>query len=348
MKTYKKLYANLCSYYNIHLAYKKARKGKSKELYVIEFERNLEENIRNLQKELFLFTYKPKPLRGFPIRDPKTRVIHSSAFRDRIIHHAIVNIMEPIFEKIFIYDSFASRKDKGTHKAIERFEYFMRKVSRNGRLVKNSLNNNMIEGYCFKADVKHYFQEVSHEILLVIIKKKIKDGRVIWLIRKILENFDGKIAKEGMPLGNLTSQFFANVYLNELDYFVKHELRAKYYIRYVDDFVILHRSKRRLLYFQKRIEEFLNRELKLTLHPDKSKILALRNGITFLGYKIFYHYRLLIKRNLRLIYEKIKLFKKKELTSEKFAECFTGWSGYAKWANSHNLRKRLINRLHLL
>jgi retron-type reverse transcriptase len=208
-------------------------------------------------------------------------------------------------------------------------------------LIKNAINNNQIKGYCLKADIKSYFDNVNHEILIKIIEKKVKDEKVTKIIRKILENFNCKKEGQGMPLGNLTSQFFANVYLNELDYFVKHKMKAKYYIRYVDDFVILHRSKKRLEYFKIGIEEFLIKELKLNLHPAKSKILALRNGITFLGYIIFYHYKLLTKRNVKIVKRKILMLKNKEITEENFKDFLIGWEGYAKWANSYNAQEKI-------
>jgi hypothetical protein len=179
-----------------------------------------------------------------------------------------------------------------------------------------------------------------------IIRKKIDDEKVIWLIRQVLDNFRYRIKGKGMTLGNFTSQFFANVYLNELDYFVKHKLKVRYYIRYVDDFVILHRNKKRLSYYKREIDTFLVHNLKIGLHPDKSKIIALRNGITFLGYRIFYHYRLLIKRNVRLIKKKIFLFKNKEISQEKFKDCLKGWEGYAKWANSYKLRRKLLRKIN--
>ena len=342
MKKYKKLYKKLCSINNLALAFRKARKGKSKKFYVIEFEKNIDENLKKLQKELLEFIYKPKKLKRFIIRDPKTRTIHASDFIDRIVHHAVVNIIGPIFEKIFIYDSFASRKDKGTHKAIEKFCKFMIKVSGNGRPVKNAGDDNQIEGYCLKADIKSYFDNVNREVLLNIIKKKVGDERVIWLITQILDNFDANKEGIGMPLGNLTSQFFANVYLNELDYFVKHVLKVKYYIRYADDFVVLHRNKKRPEYLKKEIDSFLRKELRIWLHPDKSKIIALRNGITFLGYKIFYHYRLLVKRNLRLARRKVIMLKSGEITQQSFIDFLHGWDGYAKGANSYKLRYNLL------
>lgn len=149
-----------------------------------------------------------------------------------------------------------------------------------------------------------------------------------------------------MPLGNLTSQFFANIYLNELDYFVKHTLRAKYYIRYVDDFVILHKSKLQLKIWKVQINDFLRDRLKLELHPDKSKIVSLSKGVDFVGFRNFYHFRLLRKRNIRKILCRLKQFQQGELTEEKFKEILQGWNAYAKWGNSHNLRKELVKKIY--
>lgn len=343
MKTYKHLYKKLCSYENILSAFQKARRGKSKKDYVVKFESDLINNLRELQKELINKTYSPSNLKKFIIRDPKTRTIHSSVFKDRIVHHAIVNILNPIYEKVFIHDSFASRKDKGSHEAVKRFELFLRKVSSNGKLIKNSYNNNSITGYVLKADFRHYFDSVNHKVLINILRKKIADEDLIWLIKKVLENFE--IEKGiGMPLGNYTSQFFANVYLNELDYYVKHVLRAKYYIRYVDDFVILHKNKEILEYFLEHINNFLPC-LKIKLHPDKTAIYPLRNGTTFLGYRVFYYYKLLRRRNIRYFLKKLKnnlfLYKNNEITKEQLKSRVNGWMGYAKFGNTWNFREKL-------
>lgn len=322
MKTYNIIYPKIYEYNNLYKAYKKARKGKTKLNYILYFEKDLETNLKILQEELESETYQPKPLRKFIIKDPKTRTIHSSIFKDRIVHHAIINLLEPIYEKVFLYDSYANRKNKGTHKAIERFDTYKRKVSKNGKLIKQPYNNNSIQGYYLKADIKHYFQTVDQNILINILKKKIKDTKLISLITKILNNY-----KEGMPLGNLTSQFFANVYLNELDYFIKHKLKAKYYIRYVDDFIILHKNKNLLKAYKIQINKFL-KTLNLELHEEKSNIYPLRQGTDFLGYKIFYHYKTIRKRNL-------KKLKSANINS------ITGWQGYLKHANTYNLSNSL-------
>ena len=144
-----------------------------------------------------------------------------------------------------------------------------------------------------------------------------------------------------MPLGNLTSQFFANLYLNELDYFVKHKLKAKYYIRYVDDFVLLSKSKSQLEKWKEQIDNFLKENLKLELHKDKSSIISLSKGVDFVGFRNYYHYKLLRKRNVRKMENKIEKYKKYEIPKEKMCEIFQGWNAYAKWANSFELRKRI-------
>ncbi len=353
MKTYKNLYERLCSIENLNLAYQKARKEKSKSFSVIEFEKNLNVEIRKLYNELITYTYRPIPLRRFVIRDPKTRVIHASAFRDRIVHHALINIIGPIFEKIFIYDSYASRIDKGTHNAVTRFDYFKRRVSKNGKIVRSGggANGNSVEGYVLKCDIKHYFETVDHEILVNLIRKKIKDEKVIWLIRQILNNFDDSTEGKGMPLGNYTSQFFANVYLNELDYFVKHILKAKYYIRYVDDFVILHKRKKILEIYKDRVNRYL-KCLELELHPEKSKTIPLRNGVSFLGYRIFYHHKMLRKRNMssfqKKFDKKIKMCKEGIITKEMLIESLQGWIGYAKWASTYNFRRKILKKVEEL
>lgn len=350
MKTYNKIYKQVYSTDNLTSAFQKARKGKSKKNYVVNFELDLERNIGVLQRDLKFKIYKPSRLNKFIIRDPKTRTIHSSIFRDRIVHHAIINILQPIYEKIFIYDSFASRKSKGTHIAVERFEYFINKVSSGGRKIREPFNNNSIRGYVLKADVRHYFATIDHEVLLNIIRKKIKDEDFIKLIKVVLDNFETAEDKKGLPLGNYTSQFFANIYLNHLDYFVKHKLKAKYYIRYVDDFVILHKDKKVLSEYLDKIIKYL-KFLKLELHPDKSEIHALRNGITFLGYKIFYHYKILRKRNIKYFIKKldkkINLYKNGLIDKKKLEGFLNGWFGYSKFADTYNFNRKIekiINR----
>jgi len=336
MKTYNNLYETLYSLGNLTLAWRNAREGKTKTLNIIEFEKNLQRNLLQLHYELKNKTYKPRPLTTFVLRDPKTRVISKSDFRDRVVHHALILIIGHIFEKQFIYDSCANQKEKGTLFALKRLDYFI------GKICKGS-----VKGFCLKADIKHYFQEIDHEVLLKIINKKITDKNTLWLIRQILNNTKsinweggGKCLK-GMPLGNLTSQFFANVYLNEFDKFVKHELRTHYYIRYVDDFIILHKSKKQLEIFKEKIDKFLSEKLKIKLHPQKSRIIPISRGIDFVGFRNFYCHRLLRARNIKSMRKKINLFKKGIIGFCTLFEIYQGWQAYAKWANTHKLREKI-------
>lgn len=330
------LWNALCSYGNLELAYKKARKHKTLKPYIIEFEKNLRDNLLLLRTELLLHLYRPQPLQTFILREPKTREISKSEFRDRVVHHALCNAIEPIFEKSFIYDSYANRKGKGTLKALERFEHFRSKATR----------NNTKAAFALKADIRRYFENVNHGTLLEIIKDRISDERVIWLIKTILANY-GKNSK-GMPLGNLTSQFFANVYLNKLDWFVKQQLRAKYYIRYVDDFVILHSSSEILEHHKLKIEEFLSKNLKLRLHPDKSKIIAVNRGVGFLGFRVFNRHKLLGKSNVGKTRRKLVTLKAEfdsgKISYDKIHSSFEGWLAYARHGNTYRLRKRIIKK----
>ncbi|MCX6816076.1 MAG: reverse transcriptase domain-containing protein [Candidatus Aenigmarchaeota archaeon] len=332
-RTENNLYREICSSGNIWLAFRKARKGKSSKYYVKEFETNIEHEMALLKEELKSETYHPKQLKRFVIHDPKTRVIHAPVFRDRIVHHAICNVIEPIFDNTFIYDSYASRKEKGMHAALKRFDHFKKKVSRNGTPVPYVKNNNMVRGWVLKADIRHYFPSVDHNILLDLLRKKISDEKTISQLQKIIKAYANE--SKGMPLGALTSQLFANVYLNPLDHFVKERLHAKYYLRYLDDFVILHSSRRQLEKMRDEIEKFLSTELKLELHPEKTSIFPLHNGVNFLGFRCFYHYRLLKKSNLRHFLLNLKNGHHNDKSIE-------GWIAHASWGNTYNLRKKIF------
>ncbi len=333
MVAFRNLWKELCAYSNLELAFKKARKHKTQKPDVIEFEKDLEVNLQQLRIELLFHSYHPKPLQTFILRDPKTRKISKASFRDRVVHHALCNVIEPFFETSFIYDSYANRKGKGTLKAIQRFEFFSREVSHN--FTRKCL--------VLKADIKHYFENVEHKILLLALKKKIRDPRVFWLIKKILSNYSlGK----GMPLGNLTSQFFANIYLNELDQFVKQELKVKYYIRYVDDFLILHDNYKLLYEWNAKIKQYLNKSLSLELHPDKTKIFHLNRGVEFLGFKVYLHFRLLKRRNKRMFQRRLKdiyfIYDNKKMDYDSIYNFMEGWIAYARLANTYKLRKSIL------
>ncbi len=337
---------------NLSLAWQKARKGKKKKDYVIEFERNLEANLKELHEDLSNCSYIPESLSKLIIRDPKSRVIYISDFRDRIVHHAIINILSPIFEPIFIYDSFASQKRKGHHKAIQRFNYFKRKVSHNGKKLKGIKDNNYIAGYALKIDIKQYFESMAHKILIDLLSKKIKDGQFIELIRKILRNYPAKIYGRGMPLGNYTSQFFANVYLNELDYFCKHSLKLKYYIRYVDDIVILHNNRDFLERCFSVIKLFLKYGLQLEVHKEKSGIIPLHSGVKFLGFRIFYYYSLLKQSSIKEIKRRLDIWRglaglnKNEELYKTLSSKLAGWLSHAEHGDTFKLRNGILERFN--
>lgn len=330
-------YSQIYDYDNLFLAWQNAKKGKTKRRYVKRFQKDLKDNLIKLQEELTQQTYQPCELKTFTLRDPKTRKISKSAFRDRVVHHALCNIIVYTFEKRFIYDSHANQIGKGTLKALERFDVFKRKVSK----------NNTREAYVLKADIKHYFEEIDHQILIRILRNKIEDEKIMWLIEKIL-SVNHKV--KGMPLGNLTSQFFANLYLNELDIFVKHKLRAKYYIRYVDDFVILHESKEQLGKWKQEIAAFLGENLKIELHPSKSNVLRLNSGINFLGFRVFFYHKLIRKSNLKNFERKFNnlkiLFDEEIIGREKVLEALEGWLAYCSHANTYKYRKYLIRNFN--
>ncbi len=342
MKTYNNLYNKVCSEENIYNAFRKARKGKSGRAYVKQFEEDLNGNLRKLKNELESQEYCPLPTKTFVVKDPKTRVITAPDFRDRIVHHAICNIIGPIFEKSFIHDSYANRKNKGALKALQRFDYFKRKLTNNGKLLRNPKSGNMVTGYALKADIKHYFASVDHDIMVSLIKKKISDKRLLLLLEKIIRSNCRKGPDKGMPLGNLTSQYFANIYLNELDKFVKHELKAGFYIRYLDDFVILGRSRLALENHKKAIKSFLKTSLLLELHPEKSKIVPLSKGLQFLGFKVFYHHRLLKKTNIKSFQRKTcelsSMLEKGLINYDNIYDFIESWLAHAKNADTYKLR----------
>ncbi len=346
MQTHTNIYNKIYAYENLLKAYKEARKSKTQLTYVIAFTKELKENLLQLQKELKEETYQPHPLTTFTLRDPKLRIISKSIFKDRIIHHALVQVIEPLFDPTFIFDSHANRIGKGTAKALERYDLFLRKLTQNGKNLYERGDTKFPKGYALKADIKKYFDNVDQKILLEMIKRKIKDEEIIWLIRKILQNFTTEIQGKGMPLGNLTSQFFANIYLNELDQFIKHILKIRYYIRYVDDFVILNESKETLETYKEEINQFLKQTLKIELHPEKSKIISLSRGVQLLGFRVFHTHKILRKKARRRII--IRLNEWKELYDfgllepEQALEKILGWMAYAVQGNTYHLRKKLM------
>lgn len=315
MQTHNNLFPEVCSYENLYLAFKKASKGRKKKPYVQRFRENLPNELYRLQFELQTGSYKPAPLTTFVVRDPKSRKISASPFRDRVVHHATCNIIGPIFESRSIHDSFANRKGRGTSGILRRFDSFKRKVGPHG--------------FALKADIRHYFQTVDHAVLLSILGKRIKDRRLLDLISLILANHKTERPGIGMPLGNLTSQTFANIFLGELDNFVKHRLRVKFYVRYVDDFILLSRDRAQLADCQTKINVFLRDELHLSLHPDKTKIVRISSGVQLVGFRVFPKY--IFKEGLRT----------GEISKAHVKASLNGSMGYLAMANTFNQRERI-------
>lgn len=242
------------------------------------FEYHLEDNLFSLRDSLLSGKYRHDKYEPFTIFDPKKRRIHKATVKDRVVHQAVVNVIEPLFDKHFIHDSYSCRVGKGTHAAVDRLRAFLRQASR----------NNTRTVYALKCDVRKFFASVNHDILLALLTRRIDDRKTIELLENIIGSFSVG-DRRGIPLGNLTSQLFANVYLHELDRYVKGSLREKCYLRYCDDFIILSESRKRLSYTIQNIDGFLNKTLALSLHPNKVFIRTWEQGIDYLGYVLFPH-----------------------------------------------------------
>ena len=292
-------YNDIISVENLLCAWKEFQTGKKYKSDVMEFSHNLMKNIFEIHEELKNKTYAHGPYQYFRITDPKPRDIHKATVKDRLIHHAIYRILYLEFDKKFIYDSYSCRDNKGTHKALNRFRYFTRIVS----------HNYTKQCFVLKCDIRKFFASINHNILFGILRKNIGDPDVIILIEKIVKSFNvNNKPKNGLPLGNLTSQLLVNIYMNEFDHFVKRELKQKYYIRYADDFAFFDSNKQELTLILTEIRKFLLENLKLEIHPDKIYVQSIYSGIDYLGWIHFPHCRILRtqtkKRVIRNCHEK--------------------------------------------
>jgi retron-type reverse transcriptase len=308
-------------------AWKEFKKGKKNKKGVGEFELHLEENIFQLREELVSGKYCHDEYEDFYISDPKRRHIHKASVRDRVVHQAIFQILSPIFDKYFIYDSYSSRKSHGTHLGVERTYRACRKVSKNWK----------VKIYVLKCDVRKFFDSIDHAVLRNLILKKISCEKTMWLVDELFKSFEKEKGK-GLPLGNVTSQLFSNIYLNELDQFAKHKLKLKYYFRYCDDFVIIDENRDFLFEIMDKIRSFLRDDLLLDLHPKKVEIRPLRQGIDFLGYVILPHMIVLRTKTKKRIFKKIKILRKKLeagiVSEEKFQSILMSYLGVASHCRS--------------
>lgn len=300
-------------------SWKEFLKGKRKRKDVQEFSLNLMDNIIQLHQDLANHTYNHGPYQAFRINDPKPRQIHKSSVRDRLLHHAIHRMLYPFFDRTFVADSFSCRVGRGTHKALNRFRGFGYKVSR----------NNTKTCWILKCDIRKFFENINHEILLTIFKKYIPDKRIIWLLQNVIKSFSAG-PDRGLPLGNLTSQLFVNVYMNEFDQFVKHKLKVKYYIRYADDFVVMSQDKSWLEELLLKIGDFLSEDLKLSIHPDKVFIKTFSSGVDFLGWVHFPDHRVLRMTT------KMRMFK--NLKSNQRIETRNSYLGLLKHGNTNKIK----------
>ncbi len=346
MKRQNNLFEKIISFENILNASRKARRGKRYKTSTAMFEYNLERNLHKIIKVLQSKTYIPGTYRDFHIYDPKKRIISAAPYFDRVIHHALINIIEPLIAKSFIHDTYACLKGKGTHRAVQRYKEFQKKNK-----------------YVLKCDVRKYFESVDQEILLRKVTKKIKCKNTLWLIKQIIDSRQSSIRtieyfegddlftplyrRKGLPMGNLTSQFFANLYLNDFDHFVKEELTARFYIRYCDDFVIFGNSRAWLNQIKCDIKKHLI-TLRLRLHDNKSRIFRTTDGVDFLGYRIYPNYmrvrKSIVKRYRRKLKNMAEQYKHRNIKIPEINNSIQSWIGHVKHADSYQLRKEVFRK----
>lgn len=308
---------------NLLAAWGEFKVGKKQRIDVQEFERNLMTNLITLHESLMNGTYTHEPYRAKKISDPKPRNINIATVRDRVLHRAIYRKLYPFFDKLFIADSFSCRNEKGTHRALERFEVMARQVS----------TNNTKTCWVLKCDVRQFFASINHRVLVKILWTRITDEKIMWLLTGIIGSFSSSKPGVGLPLGNLTSQLLANVYLNELDQFVKQKLKVKNYIRYADDFVLLSRNKRELQCQLKIIGDWLGQELRLWLHPNKVSLSTVASGVDFLGWVHWPKYR-----TLRGVTRKRMM---RNVQTEMNEKSLASYKGMLGWGNGFRLSTKI-------
>lgn len=342
MKIYKHIFESMTSAEHLFSAWDEFKKEKRNKADVMEFEQKVEQHIFQMHRDLRSKTYKHGPYTGFYISDPKLRHIHKAMVRDRVLHHAIFKVLNPIFEPGFIADSFSCRVGKGTHKGVERMASMLRSVSRNGTL----------HCYVLKCDVRKFFDSIDHEVLIEIIARRVKDPEVMWLMQEIVSSFSAGqrdlFHARGVPIGNLTSQLFANLYMNEFDQFIKHELRVKCYVRYTDDFVIVSNDSDELEKLIAPINQFLQERLQLSLHPDKVHIVRYGKGVDFLGYVQFPHHRLMREKSEQRMMRKLRhadiRHKRAEFDDARMNATLQSYLGVLSHADAYRLSETLKNK----
>jgi len=323
MHMFDKKYFDIVRFENFLMTWERFLRGKKYKKDVMAFGARLADNLADLHRSFVDFSYEHGPYSAFNISDPKPRNIHKAIVRDRVLHHLIYKELYPYFDEKFIYDSYSCRRNKGTHRAINRFRYFACKVSK----------NNSRTCYVLKCDIRKFFASIDHKVLVKILQRHIQDGDILWLIEKVIFSFHSSQPDIGLPLGNLTSQLLVNIYMHEFDMFIKQELRIKYYIRYADDFIILSEDRKYLEDSLPKISEFLEKELKLTLHDEKVYIKTYASGVDFLGWVHFPYHRQIRTTTKRKIIKKLSGYAARQsVVSYKVLL----WHG-----NTYKLQKRL-------
>jgi len=338
-KTYKNLWPEITSFENLHLAYLKARRNKRFKPDVLRFSANLEERLCEIRQSLLDKSYHTGPYYAFFVYEPKKREVAALPFRDRVVHHALCNIIEPIWEARFIYDSYACRVNRGTHAGTDRVTEFLRRAQRKWG-----------QTYVLKLDVRKYFPNVDHNTLMRLLEKRIACADTLWLVGEIVSSWPIRGGERGIPIGNLTSQFFANVYLHELDKFVKQSLYAKFYVRYMDDAVIIHGDRDWLHEARERIKEFLAAQLRLVLN-SKTNVFPAAQGINFLGYRIWPTHRLLRKSSMKRMKRKLRRFEAEypagQVGLDRIQASIMSWIGHTRHAECYHLRRRVFREFVL-
>lgn len=338
-RTLKNIWQQLTCFENLFLAWRRARENKQCLPSVLSFKKRLEENLFIIQGQLLHKTWLPGAYRGFWVNKPKMRFVQAPPFRDRVVHHALANVVLPAFERRFIPDSFACRVGRGQTNAGLRLTEFLREaIKENDRKGRKT--------YALKADIHKYFPHIRHDILKAQIRRTVGDPDVLWLMDRIID--ESGYEECGLPIGALTSQLYANIYLDVFDHYVKDELGIRCYVRYMDDFVILDSNKRRLHDTQIRLGDILYERLRLTYNP-KTVIFPAFRGIDFSGYRHWPDYRLPRKRNIKNWRKRFKMMMKQyakgRMTVDEVRSRVASFLGYTKHCKAHETVKSILEEV---
>ena len=332
VRKYKNLWKEVISKENIEIAYQKAIKGKSKYSAVRKFNKNKEENLEMIRQMLINQTYKTAEYNQRTIYEPKERVIYVLPFcPDRIIHHALMNVLIPILTKMFIKDTYACIKGRGLHKGSKLTTKYVRKYK-----------------YCLKCDIRKFYPSVNHDILYKMCGRKFKEKEILWLLHEIIYSVEGET---NVPIGNLPSQWFGNLYMTPFDRFVTEKLGITAYLRYCDDFCLFSNNKQELNQAKKAIKTYLKDVLQLNM--SKCDLFRTSQGVDFLGYRHFTSYILLRKSTSKRVKKRLPVILRKyqegKMTQDRFRSCIESTYGWVQWANTYNFQLKIkLNELREL